>query len=281
MSWDVGPIGLSTTRMPSRPGPERGARHRQRVTAAAACGPRRGPRPVPGRRGAARSRRPPGHARPHRTAPVSTVASTPPGLVRTLIRVASPASLNRIATSASSAWASRSMMPSDCGGSVPVASRSASSRVDATTSPSSYALEPIQDATEQAQLSRRLRAVQPARDVGQRRAGLDQRRRHGERARRRVRVRERRGVHDDPGHQRRRQRRRPTSSGTPRRTASSATISQVAAACGSIQSASPSASFEAWWSMTTRGSRSNSSRWRSPTAPTRSSVPQSETTSRS
>jgi hypothetical protein len=31
------------------------------------------------------------------------------------------------------------------------------------------------------------------------------------------------------------------------------TISHVAAACGSIQSASPRASFDAWWSMTTRG----------------------------
>ena len=33
---------------------------------------------------------------------------------------------------------------------------------------------------------------------------------------------------------------------TPRRTASRVAISQVAAACGSIQSASPLASFEAW-----------------------------------
>ena len=57
------------------------------------------------------------------------------------------------------------------------------------------------------------------------------------------------------------------------------TISHVAAASGSIQSASPAASFEAWWSMTTRGSRSNSSAWRAATAPIRSSEPQSETTS--
>ena len=51
----------------------------------------------------------------------------------------------------------------------------------------------------------------------------------------------------------------PASSGRPSRVARSATISQVAAAFGSIQSASPAASFEAWWSMTTRGSRSKSS----------------------
>ena len=47
----------------------------------------------------------------------------------------------------------------------------------------------------------------------------------------------------------------PTSSGTPSRAASSATISQVAAAAGSIQSAGAAPSFEAWWSMTTRGRR--------------------------
>ena len=53
-----------------------------------------------GRRAARPSRRPPGRARRRRTRPVRTVASTPPGFVRTLIRVAAPASLNRIATSA-------------------------------------------------------------------------------------------------------------------------------------------------------------------------------------
>ena len=50
------------------------------------------------------------------------------------------------------------------------------------------------------------------------------------------------------------------SSGAPSRAASSVTISQVAALAGSIQSASPVAPLEAWWSITTRGSRSNSSR---------------------
>ena len=71
------------------------------------------------------------------------------------------------------------------------------------------------------------------------------------------------------------------SSGTPSRAARSVTISHVAAASGSIQSAAPSASFEAWWSMMTRGSRSNSSAWRTPTSPIRSSEPQSEMTTRS
>ena len=54
----------------------------------------------------------------------------------------------------------------------------------------------------------------------------------------------------------------PSSSGTPRRVASSAIISQVAAAAGSTQSAGPVSPFEAWWSMTTRGSRASSSRCR-------------------
>ncbi len=65
------------------------------------------------------------------------------------------------------------------------------------------------------------------------------------------------------------------------RTASNVDISQVAAAAGSIQSASPLASFEAWWSTMTRGSRSNSSAWRAPTSPTRSTVAQSDSTSKS
>ena len=74
----------------------------------------------------------------------------------------------------------------------------------------------------------------------------------------------------------------PVSSGTPSRAARSVAISQVAAASGSTQSAGRrSSSFDAWWSRTTRGSRSKSSACRSPTAPTRSSVPQSEITSRS
>ena len=45
----------------------------------------------------------------------------------------------------------------------------------------------------------------------------------------------------------------PRSSGRPSRTASSATSSQVAAAPGSIQSAAPAPSFDAWWSMIDAG----------------------------
>ena len=71
------------------------------------------------------------------------------------------------------------------------------------------------------------------------------------------------------------------SSGMPSRRARSVTISQVAAAFGSTQSASPSTWFEAWWSMTIRGTRANRSACRTPTDPTRSSEPQSEMTTRS
>ena len=71
------------------------------------------------------------------------------------------------------------------------------------------------------------------------------------------------------------------SSGTPSRIASSATISQVAAASGSTQSPVPWAALDAWWSMTIRGTSRNSSGWRIATAPTRSAVAQSESTSRS
>ena len=47
----------------------------------------------------------------------------------------------------------------------------------------------------------------------------------------------------------------------------SATISQVAAAPGSIQSASPAPSLDAWWSMTTRGRDANRSALRSRDVP--------------
>ena len=70
-------------------------------------------------------------------------------------------------------------------------------------------------------------------------------------------------------------------SGTPSRAASSATISHVAAASGSIQSASPPASFEAWWSMTIRGHVAEQLGMALATAPTRSAVAQSDRTSRS
>ena len=94
------------------------------------------------------------------------------------------------------------MIPSECGGCVPVAARSASASVDQTMRPPSRALQPAEDQAEQAQLGVRLGAVEPPRDVRQRRAGLDERGRDGQRPRRRVRVGEGRGVHDDAGHQR-------------------------------------------------------------------------------
>ena len=273
MSCEVGPIGLSTTRMPSRPGPSD-----ERATVSA--------RPRPPRRLA--SARTAGRAwstgsctvapaaracPPPPNAPVSTVASTPPGLVRTLIRVASPASLNRIATSASSAWASRSMMPSECGGAVPVAARSASSSVDQTTRPSSA-------------LSRRSRTRPNRRScaVGLERYSRREMSESGAPASTRaadtasvrgvafgwakvavsmtmpaIRAAAQRpaaGVERqaEPG----RPAARPSRRSPPRRARSSRPRRR--------------ASFEAWWSMTTRGSRSNSSRWRSRTSPTRSSV---------
>ena len=67
--------------------------------------------------------------------PHSAVASTPPGFVRTERRVAPSFSLNRRAISAVSDCARRSMMPSECSERAPVAARSASSSVEAITSP--------------------------------------------------------------------------------------------------------------------------------------------------
>ena len=67
-------------------------------------------------------------------------------------------------------------------------------------------LQSIEDDTEQSELDIGLRAVEAPRDVGERRAGLDQRRRDDQRAWRRIRVGERRRIHDDAGHQGGRQR---------------------------------------------------------------------------
>ena len=71
------------------------------------------------------------------------------------------------------------------------------------------------------------------------------------------------------------------SSGRPRQTAISATISQAAAAAGSIQSPSSAESFEAWWSIVTRGNAANGPGFRRATSPTRLSLAQSASTSRS
>ena len=88
-----------------------------------------------------------------------------------------PASLNRIATSAVSDWARRSIRPSECDderagrGEVGVGER-------AVDDPAAVAhLEPVQHPAEEPQLGVGLRAVEAARDLRQRRAGRDQRRR--------------------------------------------------------------------------------------------------------
>ena len=150
-----------------------------------------------------------------------------------------PASLNRIATSASSAWASRSMIPSECGGSVPVADRSASSRVEWITRPPSLRSSRSRTRPNNRSCACGLGSIEPARDVGQRRTGLDQGCRHGQRPCRRVGMREGRRVHDDAGHQRGARRPSPAVSGHAQPGARRVTISQAAAAAGSIQSVGP------------------------------------------
>ena len=75
-------------------------------------------------------------------------------------------------------------------------------RLDQTTRPSAALSSRSRTRPNSRSWASGLRAVEPPRDVGQRRAGLDERRRDGERPRRRVRVGEGRGVHHDAGHQR-------------------------------------------------------------------------------
>ena len=170
--------------------------------------------------------------------PVRTVASTPPGFVRTLTRVAvaglleQDRDLGRLglrqqvddALAVGAVGAGR--------GDVGVGQ----ARPDDPAVVG--ALEPVEDDAEQAQLGVGLGPIEPPRDVRQRRAGLDQGGRHDQRPRRGVRVGEGRGVHDDAGHQGRRQRavRRRRAARRAGRPAGS-TISHVAAAPGSIQSA--------------------------------------------
>ena len=122
-SWDVGPTGLSTTRMPSissrggrRWRPRRRLMRRRcrqsaldDVTRLAACA-RTAARGLA--RWAARRSRPAARAcPPPPNAPVRAMASTPPSRVRVLIACVSPRSRNRMATSAVADWASRSMSP--------------------------------------------------------------------------------------------------------------------------------------------------------------------------
>ena len=64
-------------------------------------------------------------------------------------------------------------------------------------------LEPVEHAAEQPELCVRLRPVEAPRDIGQGRPGLHQGRGNDERPRGGIGVSERRGVHDDPCHERR------------------------------------------------------------------------------
>ena len=187
--------------------PERRVGHRQRRTLGDEA---RRPRPGPAgarRRPAAPMVAPAARAcPPPPNAPVRTVASTPPGRVRTLSRVPRAASLNRMATSASSAWARRSMIPSECGGDARRSRRGRRRRASTTRSARRRRSRADRGRGRTGGAGVGLGAIQPPRDVGQRRAGLDQGRGDGQGPRRRVRVGERRGVHDDAGHQRRGQR---------------------------------------------------------------------------
>ena len=139
--------------------------------------------------------------------PVSTVASTPPGLVRTLRRVVpSSWALSSIATSAVSDWARRSMMPSECAGRAPVASRSPGTRVDQMTRPSGDAwrrsrTRPNSRSWASGLVRYRRREMSDRGAPAATSAAGDR-----EGPRRRVGVREGRRVHHDTGHQRGRER---------------------------------------------------------------------------
>ena len=187
-------------RATSAPRPRPGAGRRRR-----ADGPRRRRHPAPRPREPSKLAPDARACPPPPNAPVRTVASTPPGFVRTLIRVAGPASLNRMATSAVSDCERRSMMPSEW-------ARIAPGRLDVGVGQRGphdpalvRALEAVQDPPEQAQLGLGLRPIELARDVRERRAGVHERRGHRERPGRGVRMGEGRGVHDDAGHQVRRE----------------------------------------------------------------------------
>ena len=177
---------------------------RRRAGAASARTSGRAPR-----RAAARSsRRPRGRGRRPRTRPVRTVASTPPGFVRTLSRVAAPGLLEQDRDLGGLGLGEQVDDPLGVRrGCAPVAARSAS-------------VERRPDDPAVVGASRAGRGRGRTAGAGRRawsgRAGARCRTaarpastsaaRHGERPRRRVRMGERRGVHDDAGHQRGRQR---------------------------------------------------------------------------
>ena len=243
MSCDVGP-GRLRRRRGSRPRPARAVSGRRRRRVAR---PRRGRRAclVDGQRIVAPAAR---ACPPPPKAPVRTVASTPPGFVRTLIRVAAAGLLEDDRDLGLLGLGEEVDDPlgvrRDRAGlgqiRVEQARRGRSGR--RRSAPSR-----CEDGAEQPELGFGLRSIEPPRDVGQRGARLDEGRRDRERAGRRVRMGERRRVHDDAGHEQRRQGAvalvERHAEPQPR---AASIISQVAAASGSIQSASPRSSFEAW-----------------------------------
>ncbi len=97
------------------------------------------------------------------------------------------------------------MIPSEWAGMAPVSARSASNRLAWTIRPPASAASRARTTPKSLQLGLGLGPVEAARDVGERSAGLDESGRDGERPGRRVRMSERRGVHDDAGHEERRE----------------------------------------------------------------------------
>ena len=203
-SCEVGPAGLATTRMPSSPGPSD-------ARAIVSDGRSATSRPASARTGGRRVRdgqrrsspRPPGHARRRRTRRSGPSRRRRPARVRTLSRVAArvlleqdghlgvlglgeqvddPLRVRRLACR-SRRGRRRSASTRRCGRRPRVSSRS---RTRPNRRSWASGLDP----------------VEPARDVRERGAGLDERGRDGERPRRRVRMGEGRRVHDDAGHQR-------------------------------------------------------------------------------
>ena len=241
MSWEVGPAGFATTRTPSSPGP--GA---ARATSAPDLGgeprrPRRGRGAGIGDRHAivapAARAWPPPPNRPGQDRRVHAARPRPDADARPLARVGlleedrhlGVLGLRQQVDDALGVGALRRRSPRE----------SASVRVDQTTRPSSAISRRSSTRAEEPELGVRLRPVEAARDVRQRGAGRHERGGDGERPRGRVgwakvavsmTIPAISAVASAPP---------PASRGTPSRAARSATISQVAAAPGSIQSASP------------------------------------------
>ena len=198
---------------------------------------------------------------PPPNAPVSRVASTPPSRVRTEMRVRSPWSLKRIDDLG--ALRLREQVDEALGhldlgsGRRDVGVRE--HRPDDASVRRGF--EAREHAAEEAQLRVRLGAIDAPRDERQVGApAASSSLRHAQRARRRVGMLEVRRVDDEARPQVR-------GDGTiegsrcrrPGAGSRSATISHVAAASASTQSTAPKPVFETWWSMSTMGTRANSS----------------------